>query len=94
MAVSPGSMLCPPGWVGIVALGSAVSATVPDDLAGAIRRAVNDLPTTAMTDPAVSRHMLPVDKALGLATLAYCDAARFQPADSSTVEMIPQTTPT
>src|SRR5438552_14825284 len=38
-----------------------------------------------MTDPAVSRHMLPVDKALGLATLAYCDAARFQPADSSTV---------
>lgn len=90
VAVSPGSMLCPPGWVGIVALGSTVIATAPDDnLAGVVRQALNDLPVTAMTDPAVLRNWLPVDKALGPATLAYCDAARFRPADSSTVEMIP-----
>ncbi len=65
-------------------------ATVPDDdLAGVIRHALNELPITAMTDPAVLRTTLPVDKALGPATLAYCDAARFQPVDCSTVEMIP-----
>jgi hypothetical protein len=89
VAVSPGSLLCPPGWVGIVALESAVIATAPDrDVAETVRRALNDLPTTAMTDSAAVRDTLPVDETLGPATLAYCDAAGFRPADSTAVEMI------
>jgi GNAT superfamily N-acetyltransferase len=90
VAVSPGSLLCPPGWVGVVALGSAVIVTVPDDdVAAVVRRGLGDLPTTALTDPAVWRRVLPVDDTLGPATLAYCDAAGFRPAGSGTVEMIP-----
>ncbi|MDW5328032.1 GNAT family N-acetyltransferase [Plantactinospora sp. KLBMP9567] len=90
VVVSPHALLCPPGWVGIVALEDAVIATAPDrDVAETVRRALNDLPTAAMTDPVRVRGMLPVDKTLGPATLAYCDAASFRPADSTTVEMIP-----
>lgn len=90
VAVSPQSLLCPPGWVGIVALGNAVIATAPDrDVAETVQRVLRDLPTTAMTDPATMRDTLPVDATLGPATLAYCDAADFRPADSTTVETIP-----
>jgi len=90
VAVSPGSLLCPPGWVGIVALADAVIATAPDrDVAEIVRRGLGDLPTTAMTDPAAVRNTMPVDETLGPATLAYCDAAGFRPADSSGVEMVP-----
>lgn len=90
VVVSPRSSLCPPGWVGIVALGGAVIATAPDgDAAATVRRALDDLPATAATDPATLRDALPVDETLGPATLAYCDAAGFRPADSRGVEMIP-----
>ncbi|GGN58939.1 hypothetical protein GCM10010112_13240 [Actinoplanes lobatus] len=90
VVASPRSLLCPPGWVGIVALGDAVIVTAPDsEAAETLRRAVHDLPTTAMTEPAILRGILPLDDVLGPATLAYCDTAHFRPADSATVETVP-----
>jgi len=90
VAVSPQSLLCPPGWVGIIALGNALIATAPDhEVAETVQRALNDLPTAAMTDPATMRDTLPVDATLGPATLAYCDTASSRPADSTTVQTMP-----
>lgn len=90
VVVSPQSLLCPPGWVGVVALGDAAIATAPDDeVAGIVRHALTGLPTAAMTDPAALRDALPVQEALGPATLAYCDAAGFRPADTRAVQTIP-----
>jgi hypothetical protein len=90
VAVSPQSLLCPPGWVGIVVLGDAAIATAPDDSAAElVRRALRGLPATAMTDPAAVRDRLPIGRTLGPATLAYCDPATFRPADPSTARTIP-----
>ncbi|GIF69143.1 hypothetical protein Ais01nite_71780 [Asanoa ishikariensis] len=33
VVVSPASMLCPPGWAGVVSLAGAAIATAPDDAA-------------------------------------------------------------
>ncbi|WP_432986144.1 GNAT family N-acetyltransferase [Dactylosporangium sp. CA-233914] len=89
VVASPQSLLCPPGWVGIVALGRAVIATAPDDdTAEIVKHALADLPATAVIDPAPVRDRLPVKETLGPATLAYCDAAGFHPAESSAVETI------
>jgi hypothetical protein len=60
-----------------------------DDVAEIVRQALNDLTVTALTDPVAVRDTLPVNESLGPATLAYCDAANFRPADSGAVEMIP-----
>jgi hypothetical protein len=90
VAASRRSLLCPPGWVGIVSLGDAVIASAPDDhLAGIVRRALGGLTPTAMTDPAVVHDVLPIGEVLGPATLAYCDRSRFRPANSDAVEAIP-----
>jgi hypothetical protein len=60
VAVSPRSLLCPAGWVGIVGLGSAVIAAAPDDdTAEIVQRAPGALPATAITDPAVVSRRLP-----------------------------------
>jgi hypothetical protein len=83
-------LLCPPGWVGIVALGAGAIATAPDaGSAETVRQALDGLGVTAVTDPAVARYRLPVAEILGPATLAYCDAARFRPVGAGAVEMIP-----
>ncbi|MFG2040247.1 GNAT family N-acetyltransferase [Dactylosporangium sp. NPDC048998] len=90
VVASPQSLLCPPGWVGIVVLGGGVIATAPDNgTAEIVRHALNDLLVTAMIDPATVRDRLPVTEILGPATLAYCDAAGFHPAESSAIETIP-----
>ncbi|WP_426502406.1 hypothetical protein ACPPVO_32745 [Dactylosporangium sp. McL0621] len=61
VVVSPQSSLCPPGWVGIVALGGAVIVTAPDgDAAETVRRALADLPTMAEL-----HDTLPADETLG-----------------------------
>src|SRR5262249_35202887 len=40
VVVSPGSLLCPPGWVGVVMLGDSAIATAPDERrADRLRRA-------------------------------------------------------
>ncbi|MEV6929325.1 GNAT family N-acetyltransferase [Dactylosporangium sp. NPDC051485] len=89
VVASPRSLLCPPGWVGIVALGRAAIATAPDDgTAEIVQHALNDLPATTVIDPAAVRDRLPVQDTLGPATLAYCDAAGFRPAESGAVETI------
>jgi hypothetical protein len=90
VAVSARSLLCPPGWVGIVSLGCAVIAIAPDDdTAEIVQRALGDLSSTAMTDPAVVSDRSPVTEILGPATLAYCDMAGFRPAGSSAVVATP-----
>jgi GNAT superfamily N-acetyltransferase len=87
VAVSPRSRLCPPGWAGIVALGGAAIATAPDEATAAtLRHALDELPAPTLT---ALRDRLPIEEALGPASLAYCDAAAFHPADASAVETIP-----
>lgn len=90
VAVSATSLLCPPGWVGIVALGSVAISTVPvDDLAGVVQEALDILPVAALNDPDRLRAVLPVVEVLGPATLAYCDERDFQPDKQGTTEEIP-----
>ncbi|WP_422770554.1 GNAT family N-acetyltransferase [Plantactinospora sp. WMMC1484] len=90
VTVSPRSLLCPPGWVGVVGLGSAAIGTAPDgDTAEIVRGGLSGLPLTAMTDPAVVDGRLPVVEILGPASLAYCDVAGFRPVGFGLVEMVP-----
>ncbi|MFI6731316.1 GNAT family N-acetyltransferase [Nonomuraea sp. NPDC050451] len=88
VVVSPGSSLCPPGWTGVVALGGAILATVPDaGLAEPVRSALPDL---GHTDLARLPERLPVLHVLGPATLAYLDAGDFVAAPATAeVERLP-----
>jgi hypothetical protein len=53
VVVSDRSLLCPPGWVGIVSLGGATIGTVPaEGLLHVVPPALADLPVAARTDPA------------------------------------------
>ncbi|WP_431925937.1 GNAT family N-acetyltransferase [Nonomuraea jabiensis] len=97
VVVSPGSSLCPPGWTGVVTLGGAILATVPDTgLAEPVRRALLDLGDTGLAAPArrtlpdlgdagLARlpGLLPVLDVLGPATLAYLDTGDFVPAPAT-----------
>ncbi|MFJ8045757.1 GNAT family N-acetyltransferase [Kitasatospora sp. NPDC096147] len=82
VVVSPRSLFCPPGWVGLVALGDAAIVTAPDaGIADSVREALAGLPTRAITDPGVIRRVLPeVGRVLGPAILAYLAEADFRPA--------------
>jgi hypothetical protein len=89
VVVSAGSLLCPPGWVGIVALGDAAIATAPTgEVVGVVREALDGLPVTAVTDPDRLRAVAPVVEVLGPAGLAYLDERDFRPAEPA-VEKIP-----
>jgi len=85
VAVSESSVLCPPGWVGIVELGRAGIATVPSpELAAPV--------TTALAahgfDGAAGR--LPVRDTLGPATLAFLAPGDFTaPVPGTPVEVLP-----
>jgi GNAT superfamily N-acetyltransferase len=76
VAVAPDSLLCPPGWVGVVELEGSALVTVPDDATAHRVDALTALAPGARTDPAavVSAHV-PVTDVLGPARLAYLDAA-------------------
>jgi hypothetical protein len=90
VVVSAGSLLCPPGWVGIVALGDAAIVTVPtDDVIGVVREALDGLPVAAVTDPDRLRAAVPVIEVLGPASLAYLDERDHRPAEPAAVEEIP-----
>ncbi|MEV0717931.1 GNAT family N-acetyltransferase [Asanoa sp. NPDC050611] len=80
VAVSPSSALCPPGWVGVVSLGSATIATVPSSWALHTLAAV---PASSWLDPHAIRAALPVASTLGPATLAYLDAPAFRPVEGA-----------
>jgi GNAT superfamily N-acetyltransferase len=94
VVVAGGSLLCPPGWVGIVAIGDAAIATVPvEGVAAPVRSALDGVPVPALTDPDRFRAAVPVVDLLGPATLAYLDEREFRPAASTAVEEIPRDHP-
>lgn len=86
VVIAPGSLLCPPGWAGIVRIGDAAVATAPDArAAGALRVAVRELAYADLADPvllggALSGTAAPVLDVLGPATLSYLDRDDFLPA--------------
>jgi len=91
VAVSRQSLLCPPGWVGIVVIDREAIVTAPDqDTARTVQDALAGLPAPALTDAAVLGARLPVLELLGPATLAYLAAGEFrrQPGQEM-VEVIP-----
>jgi hypothetical protein len=73
VVVSPTSLLCPPGWVGVVTLGDAAIATAPD------ARQADRLRQTWTTFNAIAETVAWVD-ILGPATLAYLAAQEFRAA--------------
>ncbi|MFD0259114.1 GNAT family N-acetyltransferase [Kitasatospora indigofera] len=92
VVVSPGSRMCPSGWVGLVVLGNAAIVTTPDeDTAGRVRDALAGLPVGALADAQAVRGVLPVARVLGPAALAYVSADGFRPvvASGPTVEQVP-----
>lgn len=90
VAVSARSWLCPPGWVGIVALGDAAIVTVPaEGSAGIVRTALQRLPVEVLTDSHRLRAVLPVAEVLGPASLAYLDERDFRPAGLESVDVAP-----
>lgn len=85
VAVSPGSLLCPPGWVGVVRIGDAAIATAPDEATAAlVREGLARLPVTSVTDAEAVGGVLPVAEPLGPAALAYTDTRPRR----STVELL------
>ncbi len=90
VVVSERSLLCPPGWSGIVTLGNAAIITVPEDGIGdLVRERLGGLPVTTLTDPDRVCRALPVAELLGPATLAYCDKDSFRPTDTDLIDVIP-----
>jgi hypothetical protein len=70
------SRLCPPGWVGIVAIGDDVLATAPDDqTARIVGQALMDQPADAVTGAELLTRRLPAAEILGPAALAYLHPA-------------------
>jgi RimJ/RimL family protein N-acetyltransferase len=86
VAVAPRSYLCPPGWAGIVVIGSATLATAPDhDTARFIEQALSGQPAAWLTDTGVLSSRLPAAEILGPASLAYLDPAEFRPQPGDAV---------
>ncbi|MEN3538213.1 GNAT family N-acetyltransferase [Microbispora sp. ZYX-F-249] len=77
VVVSPDSMLCPPGWTGVVTLDGAALVTVPDAALAEPSRAAL---LAGRMDLSLLPALLPVGGVLGPATLAYLDSADFTPA--------------
>jgi RimJ/RimL family protein N-acetyltransferase len=72
--------MCPPGWAGIVVIADGVLATAPDqETARHIEQALSGVPTALLTSAEVLSRSLLMAEMLGPATLAYLDAAEFQP---------------
>ncbi len=72
--------MCPPGWAGVVVIDGMVLATAPDRETGRrIEHALSGVPADLLTDADVLSRRLPIAEMRGPATLAYLDAAEFQP---------------
>lgn len=90
VAVSAGSRLCPPGWVGVVRLGDSAIITVPtDSVAAGVTEAIAGIDTTHLTDPEQWRRRLPVTEVLGPAFLDYLSPNDFTPAHTERTEDAP-----
>ncbi|MGR6317091.1 GNAT family N-acetyltransferase [Micromonospora soli] len=80
VVVSPESLLCPPGWVGIVRIEGATLATVPDDqMVDRVRLALGQSDPITALEPA---------EVVGPAWLSYLDPADFVPCGGD-VERLP-----
>lgn len=75
VAVAPDSLLCPPGWVGVVELEGSALVTAPDDATAQRVHALAGLAPGSRTDAVAVGGCLPVVEVLGPARLAYLDAA-------------------
>jgi RimJ/RimL family protein N-acetyltransferase len=79
VAVSPQSRICPPGWVGVVAIGDDVFATAPDRAAAAVVGRALRGSSGGPPDIGLLASRLPVAEILGPAVLGYLHAADFRP---------------
>jgi GNAT superfamily N-acetyltransferase len=88
VVVSPYSLLCPPGWCGVVVLGPSAIATVPTLSAKVVvEAALHRLPVASMTDPGQVRSLLPLTEMMGPAALAYVDPSGFVGPSSAAAEV-------
>ena len=80
VVVSPESLLCPPGWAGVVVIGDAAIVTAPSARAAELMRGgLAGLPVADWTSPEALRSRLPIEAVLGPATLAYCSRLSSPP---------------
>lgn len=80
VVVSPQSMMCPRGWVGIAVIGDAAIATAPtDEAAATVRRELSGMSIADLVNGRRVLKALPTQRALGPAALAYLDEADFRP---------------
>jgi hypothetical protein len=81
VAVSPRSLMCPPGWAGLVVIADAVIATAPDaDTGQVMQHVLGAVPGASLADAEVLTGQLDIADMLGPASLAYLDPADFRPA--------------
>ena len=92
LGASPGSLICPPGWTGIVVLGDAAVVTTPDQATARRCRAFADVPVRDLTDPLVVSQIVGVEAVLGPAEVAFVDSPRCRPAIAD-VEQLPADDP-
>ncbi|WP_329456346.1 GNAT family N-acetyltransferase [Streptomyces sp. NBC_01497] len=89
VVVAPSSLLCPPGWLGLVVIGGAGLVTAPDgERARAVRTAVaGGLTAGGLADAETVRRALPLrtGAVLGPAALAYVSEAAFRRPAGGTV---------
>ncbi|WP_030464590.1 GNAT family N-acetyltransferase [Kitasatospora sp. NRRL B-11411] len=88
--VSPGSGLCPRGWVGLLTLGGATLATAPDVRRAALLRDTLRSHPEAAQDADLLHAVLPATRFLGPAVLAYLAPDALVPdATGPTVRQLP-----
>ncbi|PRY57370.1 GNAT family N-acetyltransferase [Glycomyces artemisiae] len=89
VVASPGSKMCPPGWVGIVVLGDAAIATVPtEDALKPVQEALSSISVASLTQSDVLKSVLPIQAVLGPATLAYLSREHFVPTRPEVIEQV------
>jgi GNAT superfamily N-acetyltransferase len=73
VVVRADSYLCPPGWIGILALADTITVSVPrEELLDQIDAALGDLPTAELMRPdALLPRLSPISEVLGPAALFY-----------------------
>lgn len=81
VVASPESWMCPPGWVGVVVVGSSAIVSAPSDsVAAAVGEAFSGMPVEALADAEAVGSVLPVAEVLGPAALGYLAEGDFRPA--------------
>lgn len=80
VVVSAASLMCPPGWCGLVTVNGAAVVTVPHERSRAtVVRGLAGLSMDQLTDPEVLKRHLTVEEWLGPAALAYLAGEDFIP---------------